>query len=130
MQRATCSSCYCLKAESKNWYTTSIVTCLALLRAEPQYNKAVTTPTDLQTPFQVRVSKACTFFNTHLALFFFIQMNRVKLLSHLIMTKNKHLSLKTKQRCRDLFTCVSILFIARVSECISAFGNHKAEVVL
>lgn len=45
----------------------------------PQYNKAVTTPTDVQTPFQVRVTKACTFFNTH----FFFQMNRVKLLFHI-----------------------------------------------
>lgn len=47
----------------------------------PQYNKAVTTPTDVQTPFQVRVTKACTFFNTHLT--FFFQMNRVKLLFHI-----------------------------------------------
>lgn len=71
---------------------------------KPQYNKAVTTPIDVQTPFQVRVTKTCTFFNTHLVLFF--QMNRVKLLFHIWSWQNANTLTRSPNKGLAICLCV------------------------
>lgn len=108
-KRATCSSC--LKAESKKWYITSIVTCLALVRTNHNIIKLWPHPQMCKLPFK-SVTKTCTFFNTHLALFF--QMNRVILLFHIWSWQNTNTLTRSPNKGAAICLCVCPYYLLHV----------------